>query len=196
MTRIRIMPADAGSWPAVEHALTGGGDGASCWCQWFRLTNQEWDATDRDQRRSLLRDEIEDAGIAPGLIVHVDDEAVGWCRVGPRVHQPRLARSRVANVGGATLRDDPRVWAVTCFVVRRAHRGQGIARRLAEGAVEFARREGASLLQAYAIDVAAKAQVTPNELYVGSASLFEAVGFTPVARPTPSRVVLEYRFDA
>jgi len=194
MTQLRIAPVGPDEWQAVEHALVGGGDGASCWCQWFRLSSREWEATSRDQRRALFKDEVERADVAPGLVAYADDEAVGWCRVGPRVHQPRLARSRVVKAGGALPTDDPQVWAVTCFVVRREHRRTGVARRLAEEAVEFARIQGASLLEAYAIDTAVKTRVTPNELFVGSVSLFEDAGFAVVARPSSGRVVLAYRF--
>ena len=51
MTDITIVPATPDRFPDVEHAMTGGGDGASCWCQWWTLTSAEWKRTTRDGRR-------------------------------------------------------------------------------------------------------------------------------------------------
>jgi hypothetical protein len=33
MPAIRVEAASAVPWADVEHSLTGGGDGGSCWCQ-------------------------------------------------------------------------------------------------------------------------------------------------------------------
>ena len=55
MPTIRIEAATAVPWSDVEHTMTGGGDGASCWCQWFMVTRKEFDACSRDDKRALLR---------------------------------------------------------------------------------------------------------------------------------------------
>lgn len=194
MTHITVAPASPESWPDVEHALTGGGDGASCWCQWFRMSSREFDASSREDRRSHLREEVELGDRPPGLLAHVDGEAAGWCRVGPRGDQPRLVRSRIVRVAGGQPLDDSGVWAVTCFVVRREFRGQGVARLLAQEAVAFARARGASRLEAYPVDVEAReargTRTGSNELYHGDIGIFRSAGFTLTARPTPTRAVM------
>lgn len=45
MAHIEIVPATAERFDDVEHALTGGGDGGSCWCQWWMLPNKDFNAT-------------------------------------------------------------------------------------------------------------------------------------------------------
>jgi len=58
MVEITIEPASAERFGDVEHALTGGGDGGSCWCQWWMLPAKDWDASTRDERRELLRADL------------------------------------------------------------------------------------------------------------------------------------------
>ncbi len=55
MPKIEIVPASADRFADVEHALTGGGDGASCWCQWWMLRNKDFQSATSAERRELLR---------------------------------------------------------------------------------------------------------------------------------------------
>lgn len=190
MPRITIEPATAARFDDVEHTLTGGGDGASCQCQWWTITNKEFNESTRDERERMLRAEL-DAGTAPGLIAYVDGEPAGWVRVGPRTTQVRLARTR-AFAASPHDWDDQNVWAVTCFVVRREHRGTGLTGRLLAAAVDHARDHGAVVIEGYPVDTAV-AKRPSNELYVGVLSVFEQAGFAEVARPSPHRVIVERR---
>ena len=92
MTEIVIAPADANRIVDAEHALAGGGDGRSCQCQGWTMTNAEWQNTTQAQRAELLHTEMAQTP-APALIAYVDGQAAGWVRVGPRTAQIRLART-------------------------------------------------------------------------------------------------------
>ncbi len=188
MPTIRIEAATAAPWADVEHIMTGGGDGASCWCQWFMIPRKEFDAISNDDKRTLLRRELKSAETPSALIAYVDDAAAAWARVTPRPSQPALARSRVAKAGGEPM-DDAAVWAITCFVVRREHRGQGLAHALTKAAVDHAAAHGARVVEAYPIDTDQR-KATNNELFHGSVELFRDAGFREVARPTGARVVM------
>lgn len=185
---IEIRPATSDRFDDAEHALTGGGDGAGCQCQWWTLTNAEWNATDSAGREALLRDEIT-TGPPPGLIAYVDGEAAGWVRVGPRVTQRRLGRTKAFTAASAEPWDDPSVWSVSCFVVRKEHRGAGLIAQLLAAATAYAREGGARIIEAYPIDVAAK-KPHVNDLYVGTLATFEAAGFHEVARAKPHQVIV------
>ena len=195
MPEIVIAPATADRFDDAEHALTGGGDGRSCQCQWWMMPNAEFQRNSPDERRALLREELGAAAPPPALIAYVDGEAAGWVRVGPRASQLRLARTR--DIAGATPVpfDDPGVWAVTCFVVRREHRGEGLTPLLLAAAVEHAREHGARMLEAYPYDTAAAKKHT-NELYRGILSVFQAAGFREVARPKPDRAIVSLELSA
>ncbi len=189
MTTVTIEPATAGRWDDAQHALTGGGDGRSCQCQWWTLTNAQFNAASADERRALMRDEIE-TGPPPALIAYVDGEAAGWVRVGPRTAQPRLARTKAFTAISVEPWDDADVWAVTCFVVRREHRDTGLMARLLDAAIAFARDGGARVLEGYPIDPHAGRQVGSNQLFTGVVSAFIDAGFTEVGRDKPHRAVM------
>jgi GNAT superfamily N-acetyltransferase len=186
MAEVTIAPASADRFDDAEHALTGGGDGASCQCQWWTITNAQWQASSPEERTELLRAEMVD-GPPPALIAYVDGEAAGWVRVGPRAPLQRVARTREFAEHLATSGDD--TWAVTCFVVRREHRGIGLNAQLLAAAVEYARDRGAQVLEAYPIDTTV-GKKSSNNLFRGVLSVFLAAGFKEVARPKPDRAIV------
>jgi ribosomal protein S18 acetylase RimI-like enzyme len=188
MPTIRVEAATAVPWSDVEHTMTGGGDGATCWCQWFMVTRKEFGSCSRDELSAMLLGELRGADTSPALIAYVDDVAVAWVRVGPRPSQPALARSRIVKAGTEPI-DDADVWAITCFVVRREHRSQGLAKALTAAAVDHAVAHGARVVEAYPYDTDRR-KTSNNELFVGSVRLFSDAGFREVARPTSARVVM------
>lgn len=192
MSTITIQPATADRFDDVQHALSGGGDGAACQCQWWMLRNKDWQNTSRTDREEMLRHEI-GAPVSPALIAYVDGEAAGWVRVGPRTAQTRLAYTR-AFAASPLAWDDPDVWAVTCFVIRREFRGQGLNHRLLEAAVAHARANGARAIEAYPVDVPVSKRHT-NDLYIGILSVFLAAGFAEVARPKPDLAIVQLLLD-
>ena len=189
MAEIVIAPATADRFDDAEHALTGGGDGRSCQCQWWMLPNAQFREMPVEERRERLHDELRSDTIPPALIAYVDGEAAGWVRVGPRAAQVRIGRTRDIAAHTPTSLDDPSVWAVSCFVVRREHRGTGLTARLLEAAVAHARDNGARIVEAYPVDTEI-GKKPANELYHGVLSVFEAAGFEEVARPKPGRVIV------
>ncbi|MFE6733157.1 GNAT family N-acetyltransferase [Microbacterium sp. NPDC057650] len=185
MVTITTERATVERWDDVQHSLTGGGDGASCQCIWPMLRNKDWEATNLDQRREMLHDEVAD-GPPPGIVAYVDGEAAGWIRVGPRPAQVRLVNTR--TIVGATSEplDDDSVWAVSCFVVRREHRGKGVNTALLDAAVEYAEESGARILEAYPIDTGG-AKGRSNDLFHGVLTTFLAAGFLHSGDLKPGR---------
>jgi len=195
MATITIEPATASRFDDVEHTFDGGGDGRSCQCQWWMITNAEWSKTSQQGRRELLADEIA-ATLPPGLVAYVDGEAAGWVRVGPRPRHVRIGRTLIIKGSTGEPLDDDSVWTVSCFVVRKEHRGQGLNARLLDAAVDFARANGARVIEAYPIDPDAGKKRSSNELFHGVISTFENAGFQEVARPKPDRPIVTLALDA
>ncbi|MDY0910059.1 GNAT family N-acetyltransferase [Microbacterium sp. CFBP9034] len=189
MAKITVEPATPDRFADAEHALTGGGDGRSCQCQWWTITNAEFNSTSQSEREQLLRDEV-DAGPPPALIAYVDGEPAGWVRVGPRTRQVRLGRTRNITAGSTEPWEDDTVWAVSCFVVRKEHRGQGLNDVLLEAAVDFARKGGARVVEAYPYDPHVGPKKSSNDLFHGVVSTFRNAGFREVARPRPDLAVV------
>ncbi|RLK49720.1 GNAT family N-acetyltransferase [Microbacterium telephonicum] len=187
MADIVIRPASADRFADAEHALTGGGDGSSCWCQWWMLPNKEFSSTSREEKRELLRGDLA-ARPASALIAYVGDEPAGWVKIAPRTAQPRLQRTRAVQASPEPM-DDDAVWAVSCFVVRKEHRRQGLGGALLDAAVAHARAHGARIVEGYPVDAQAK-KATSNELFHGALSTFLDAGFVEVARPGAARPIV------
>lgn len=189
MAKITIEPATGDRFDDAQHALTGGGDGRGCQCQWWMMPNSEWQKTSQEQRTAMLRDEMA-ASPPPALIAYVDGEAAGWVRVGPRTRHVRIARTRHFTASSQEPWDDDSVWTVSCFVVRREFRRQGLNARLLEAAIDYARAGGARVIEAYPMDPDAGKKIPVNDLYHGVVSTFEQAGFREVARPKPHIAVV------
>ncbi|SFR79554.1 L-amino acid N-acyltransferase YncA [Agromyces sp. CF514] len=195
-SELRIVPAQQAPFADIEAVFGTRGDPSTCWCQWYKIPGSDW----RDEPAELaakLERQIETAEHGgPGLVAYDGETPVGWCAVEPRPALPRLQRKRIVTTGSLEHEfDDESVWAVTCFVVPRAHRKQGVGGALAEAAVAYAREQGARVLEAYGVDPTARAKVPAADLFPGTVSMFERAGFIEVARPTPSRAVMQVRFD-
>lgn len=189
MATITIEPATTPRFDDVEHVFDAGGDARGCQCQWWMMPNTEWSKTSQEERRDMLADEIA-AAPPPGLVAYVDGEPAGWVRVGPRTRQVRLGRTLIIRNSTEEPLDDESVWTVSCFVVRKNHRGQGLNALLLEAAVTFAREHGARMIEAYPIDANAGKAHGVNDLYHGVISTFQNAGFREVARPKPDRPIV------
>lgn len=90
--------------------------------------------------------------------------------------------------------DEPGLWSVTCFVVRVGHRRQGVAGQLLQAAIEFARRHGARMIEAYPVDPSVR-PTGSSGLYQGPLALYQKAGFTEVARPSESRAIVRLNLE-
>lgn len=188
MATITTEVATTARWDDVQHALTGGGDGASCQCLWPVLSNKDWNATSAPQRAELFRAEIEE-GPPPGIIAYVDGEAAGWIRIGSRIRHARIPRTRIIAAASTEPFDDDSVWAVTCFVVRREHRGTGLTLELLHAAVEYARESDARIIEGYPVDTKGEKQ-RPNDLFHGTLGTLLSAGLALKTEMKPGRALV------
>jgi ribosomal protein S18 acetylase RimI-like enzyme len=68
------------------------------------------------------------------------------------------------------------------------YRHQGIATALLRGAIKHAKRQGATLLEAYPVDKAE--QGSDTWLWHGAKSMYDKAGFLEVARRKPERPIV------
>ena len=191
--QIRVVPANQATWGDLQTILAGEGKG--CQCQYFKLDDSGWHGgVDVAQRADQLRQQTgcggPTAASSSGLVAYCDGVPAGWCAVEPRTRYPRLLKTRVPWAGRAEDKADDRVWAVTCFVVRKDYRRRGIARVLALAAVSHAREQGAQAIEGYPRLASDGQEMGDMALYVGSREIFAATGYREVSRPTPRRAVM------
>lgn len=129
-----------------------------------------------------MQKSVVDAKIVPGLLAYADGYPVGWVAIEPRSQYPKLAHSRVLKPI-----DEQEVWSVTCLFVEKKHRRNGIAVALLRAAVEYARRQGAQIVEGYPVET--KGETPPVFIFTGTPSAFEQAGFDIAARPSPTRPI-------
>ena len=174
---LRIEPLTPERIPDLATLFDQGGDPKWCWCAWFRVRGRDWSNATAVENRNVLQKAAEEQDHAPGLVAYEGDNVVGWVSLGPREDYERLAFSKAL----APL-DDKRVWSIVCFVVGRKSRGQGLAAALLDAAVDYARDQGATTLEAYPVDIADGARILSANAFHGTLSMFERAGFKVVAR--------------
>jgi ribosomal protein S18 acetylase RimI-like enzyme len=141
--------------------------------------------THAQANRAELKALVE-SGETPGLIGYQGKVPVGWVSLGPREDYAKLRRSSVMKAV-----DELPVWSIVCFVVPSQYRGQGVARALLDGAIDYAKKRGASLLEAYPVDKPDRS--ADDSMWFGAKSLYDAAGFEEVARRKPTRTIVRIR---
>ena len=196
---LTIIPANEASWDDLV-AIFGTADyPGRCQCQRFKVVPCMWRDSTQEERTAMLWAQTAcgdpSAAATSGLVAYADGEPAGWVAVEPRTAYPKLRTSRVPWSGRHEDRDDDGIWAVTCLMVRKGHRGRGLTYHLARATIDFARERGARALEAYPMITEPGREITWGELHVGARQVFDEAGFQEVSRPTIRRVVMRIAFD-
>lgn len=178
-----VHPVTADRHSDFEAVMGPNGASGGCWCMLWRLSAKAMAAGKGPGNQAAIASRILE-GPPPGLLAYAPDMPVGWVSVAPRSEFPRFDASRVLKPVDARP-----VWSVTCFFVKAGWRGKGVASALLAGACEFARDQGGDVVEGYPIDRGG-ARYANGFAWTGLARLFEAAGFTEVARRSPTRPVM------
>jgi GNAT superfamily N-acetyltransferase len=180
---LKIYPATAVRWHDLETLFGPRGACAGCWCMYWRLAHSRYKEQQGPLNKRALK-EIVGSGATPGLLAYSNGKPVGWCAVAPRDAYPRFETSRtLARVDGQP------VWSVVCFYVARRFRGREVSLALLRGAVDYARKHGASIVEGYPI--APKTNRMPDAFaWTGFEGTFRKAGFKEVARRSDTRPIM------
>lgn len=186
---LSFRPLDAKTWDDFERLFGELGASGGCWCMLWRRSPAEFEAGKGDGNRAAMR-RLAESGPPPGILAYDGEVAIGWCALAPRGDYPGLARSRVLKPV-----DDRPVWSVSCFYIDKACRGRGVSVALLEAAVDYARSQGAAIVEGYPVE--------PNSrnypavfAWTGTAKTFTRAGFEECLRRSPTRPIMRYRLDA
>jgi GNAT superfamily N-acetyltransferase len=175
-TEYSVQPLTAARWPDMLELAGQRGMFAGCWCMWFRRRNRDWWAAGNQGNREAFQG-IVDAERVPGLLAYKDGDPVGWVSLAPRDEYERISGDREAAVHGGAKQS---VWAIVCFYIDRGSRGQGVATALLDAAIDYARREGATLLEAYPVEP--DGRIDSGSAFTGLRSMFARAGFRETGR--------------
>lgn len=156
-----------------------------CWCMWFLLSTKDVQAGWGDGNRRRFEALATEDSPPGGMLAYVDGKPIGWCAMGPRSRYPRAARSPI--MAKRDPAEDDAVWLVPCFFVRTGFRRAGATRQLLTAVVEQARQFGATAIEGFPLSGAGPHN---SNRYLGTEPLFAACGFSPIARPSLTRVIM------
>ncbi|MER8781652.1 GNAT family N-acetyltransferase [Mesorhizobium sp. M1006] len=180
-----IAPLVPELWADFEDLFGRQGACYGCWCTHFRLSPAARRASNRERNKDHIKARI-GAGPPPGVLTFEGGQAVGWMQIGPRADVPEWNNQ---GRGSAPIdpadASDPGVWAISCFFIRTKARGKGLSHRLVQGGIEFARENGARLIEACPIDLSKDSRSIG--LFVGSSRVFEKAGFQRLVERKPGR---------
>jgi GNAT superfamily N-acetyltransferase len=184
--KLTVAPLTPERWPDLESIFGARGCSVArgCWCMEYRRTGSRfstWRARAAANRAALKA--LVDAEHPPGLIGYRGTTPVGWISIGPRAEYARLARSPVMKPV-----DEKPVWSIVCFVVPSEHRGQGVAAALLKAALTYAKKHGATIVEAYPVDRPGRSK--DGSMWFGAKSMYDRAGFKEVARRKPERPVV------
>lgn len=191
--KLSIRPLTPGRWKDLEALFNARGCSVArqCWCMFYRRSGAPGSPPRGTTRAAANREELRalvHSGEPPGLIAYRGRTPVGWVSLGPREAFAKLRRSPVMKAV-----DDQPVWSIVCFVVPAEYRGQGVAHALLDGAIAYARKRGARLLEAYPVDRPRRS--SDDSMWFGARSMYDAAGFEEVARRRPQRPIVRRRTD-
>lgn len=82
--------------------------------------------------------------------------------------------------------DDLPVWSIPCFFIRKDHRKKGVSVEMLKGVVEFARKNGIRVIEAYPL-MPTQEKLPDTFAWCGLLTAFEKAGFTVVDRKSKNR---------
>jgi ribosomal protein S18 acetylase RimI-like enzyme len=189
--KLTVAPLTPDRWSDLETIFYAKGCSVarSCWCMACRVSGSREPLPPGMTRAQANRAGLKalvDAGNPPGLIGYHGKVPVGWVSVGPREEYAKLKRSPVMKAV-----DEQPVWSVICFVVPAECRSQGVAQALLKAAVAYAKKKGATLVEAYPVDKPGRSK--DEYMWFGAKSMYDKAGFKEVARLKPQRPIVRIK---
>jgi len=189
-SQIEVFPASAERWLDLEALFGEHGAYANCWCTFWRIKRSEFSKLKSEEKKALLK-EWTTLPIAPGVLAYDGGQAVGWCAIQPRETLLPLAKSRILKPV-----DDQPVWSIVCYFVAKTARRQGVMQALLRGAIEYARQNGATIVEGYPLDMQSAPldgkKLTGYSGFMGIASVYRELGFVEVGRASETQMIMRY----
>ncbi len=146
---------------------------ARCYCLSYHLdlpAGEDFDERSGARNRAERATQIE-RGEASGVLAFAGERVVGWCNASPRTSLPVLDKTP-----GFECDDRDHTGSIVCYVIAPRFRGQGIARKLLDGAQDLLRSRGYRWVEAFP----PKEARTDAGSYHGKLNMYLDAGFDQV----------------
>ena len=193
---LNVKALSSQNWDDLLALFGKSGGYGHCWCMPWRISNKQYVETSHDDRRILLKTITDEKPDPPGLIGYVDNQPVAWCGFSPRTSFERLNRSR--NIKPI---DEKEVWSIVCFFIHKNFRGKNIISELIAGAIEYAKNNIVSIIEAYPIELSENERLEGTPIWYGTKSIFTNLGFKKVGNTKSKsagkvRIIMRYYIES
>ena len=180
---LSFQPLTVDQWDDFVSLFGERGACGGCWCMLWRLSRKQFESQKGDANKLAMK-AIVDSGEVPGILAYHKRKSVGWCAIAPRSY-PALSRSRVLQPV-----DNRPCWSVACLFVHRFYRKMGVSTGLLRAATEYAKAQGAELVEGYPVEPKSEKDIPPVFAWTGIPKAFIRTGFKEVARRSPTRPIM------
>ncbi len=177
---LTIKIVDQETWRDLEKLFEGKGGPKNCWCMVWRAQNQERKRTDGKSKKSFLKKRIA-SRIPVGILAFKNNEPIAWCSIAPKETYRKLDALELNE-------PNERIWSIVCFYIRKEFRRSKLTSRLIQSAIDYARVNKATVVEAYPVD-----QDAPRYRVMGFVSMFQEHGFEEIGRAGTRRHVMRLR---
>lgn len=164
------------------HAFTDNPRWAGCYCYfpYHDPAKTHWPERSGEENRSAICAGIR-GGKAMGFLAYQGRDVVGWCNAAPRSLYPMLADEPTEDPAHAGV--------IFCFIVAPEWRGQGVARKLLDGACVGLAARGLRYAEARPVRDAQTAAAN----HLGPLSMYLDAGFAIVGEDDEGNVTVRKR---
>ncbi len=166
-------------WPELEQLFGKQGACNGCWCMYWRL-GPDYHKRDRSLNKADLQ-MIISSNRPAGLLAFFGDIPVGWCQLTLRQDLSWLIKNGYANFNNGS-----NVWCISCFYIKAGYRRKGITLALIKASIDYAKKAGADLLEAYP-------RKSPDS-FTGYPSTFSKAGFKIAGEAKHGRTIASFKF--
>jgi len=185
---LTFHPLTPERWTDFEQLFGPHGALGGCWCMWWRCKRSEFEQKQGEGNHQAMQ-VIVQSGQVPGILAYQEGKPVGWCSVAPRQQYGSLNRSRVLKPV-----DDAPVWSLVCLFVAKGFQGQGIGLALIRGAIDYVRKQGGEVVEAYPTVPRIEAMPAMHA-FMGTPAMFQKADFVEVARPSQAKMIMRFAIE-
>ena len=187
--KFEVKPVTRMNWNMFVTLFGEKGACGNCWCMYYRLSKSDFIAGKVGNGNKKAMKKIIWANKPVGLLGLLDGHPVAWCAFAPREDFIKLEKSRVHK-----RIDNKDVWSIPCLFIDKNNRRSGISVLLLKGAIDYAKRNGTKIIEAYPI-ISTQDKIPDSFAWVGLYKSFQRAGFEIVDNTSKNRPMVRYYID-
>jgi len=186
LEQLTFEPLTKDNWGKFLQLFGNKGACGNCWCMYYRLKKQDYQEGKQDDGNKNAMKEIVWDNRPAGILGFYDGQPIAWCAFAPREDFLKLEKSRVHK-----RIDDQPVWSIPCFFIDKAFRRHGVSVELLKGVINYARKEGIKIIEAYPT-TPTQEKLPDSFAWIGLYKSFERAGFTIVDQTSKNRPMVRF----